>query len=185
MDKRLKYGKIMYIMIDNKNNNNVVASPSNKGQSENSLAVFYGIGAVVVILLIIFFSTRGTELVVKDESGNPLDIPTEDISAGSVNNVVKKVPSISYADALVKYKDARIQIDALCQAFPNNVTYKNGTSIMIDNRSAINHTLKIGSTYTVDAYKFKIIKLTSNNLPETLLVDCDQYQNVATILVQK
>ena len=176
----------MNIMIDNKNNNNVAGSPSNKGQSENSLAIFYGIGAVVVILLILFFSTRGSnEVVGKDESGKPLDIPVEDVSAGSVNSAVKKVPSISYADALIKYKDARIQIDDSCQAFPNTVTYKTGTSIMIDNRSSASHTLRIGSLYAVKPYNFKIIKLTSSTLPMTYLVDCDGAQNVATILLQK
>lgn len=177
--------------MENKNNTNVAgASTANKANvastnsPKHSLALYYGIGAVVVILLIMFVS-RGRETFDKVSTTQPLDIPTEDVSDGSVNAPVKKVPSISYADALIKYKEARIQIDEDCQAFPNNVTYKNGTSIMIDNRSAVNRTMKVGGIYTVKAYGFKIIKLDRPKLPETLLVDCDTYKNVATILVQQ
>jgi hypothetical protein len=174
-------------MIENKSNNVAATNSANKVNSShpnNSLALYYGIGAVVVILLIIFVST-GRENFADVTNDQVLDIPTEDVSNGSVNAPVKKVPSISYADALVKYKDARIQLDDDCQAFPNSVTYKNGTSIMIDNRSGVTRTVKVGGAYTIKAYSFKIIKLDRPTLPETLLIDCDNYQNVATILVQK
>ena len=174
--------------MENKDNINVAGSNSankaNNTNTNNSLALYYGVGAVVIVLLIIFVS-RGRENFDEIVALEPLDIPVEDVSKGSVNHVVKKVPSISYADALIKYKEARIQLDDDCQAFPNNVTYKNGTSIMIDNRAGVARTVKVGSLYTVKAYNFKIIKLSSTKLPETLLVDCDTYKNVATILVQE
>ena len=177
--------------MENKNNTNVAgvstANTANKASNtntNNSLALYYGIGAVVVILLIILVSS-GREKFAESTNDGLLDIPVEDISEGSVNAVVKKVPSISYADALIKYKDARIQLDESCQAFPNSVTYKNGTSIMLDNRAGVARKVKVGAVYDVKAYGFKIVKLERQTLPETLLVDCDQYQNVATILVQK
>ncbi len=95
--------------------------------------------------------------------------------------------SMSYQNALELYKDnKRIQLsgDAFCQVSPNNVMYKNGTSIMIDNRSSKTRTIKVGSTYTIEGYGFKIIKLSSATLPATLLMDCDQQQNVAKVLLQ-
>ena len=179
--------------MENKNNTNVTGGnstnkPNNSNTDNNSLALYYGIGAVVVVLLIIFFSSKTglVEELDKTVADQPvLDIPVEDVSTGSVNHIVKKVPSISYADALIQYKEARIQIDEDCQAFPNNVTYKNGTSIMIDNRAGVDRIVKVGSAYSVKAYNFKIIKLERATLPETLLVDCDTYKNVATILVQQ
>ncbi|MEK7227921.1 MAG: hypothetical protein AAB681_01030, partial [Patescibacteria group bacterium] len=92
----------------------------------------------------------------------------------------------SYANALVKYKDRRIQFDDTCRAFPSTVTYKDNTGIMLDNRSAQTRIIKVGSTYTVKPYGFKIIVLPDIYLKsKTLLVDCGAAQNVATILIQE
>lgn len=93
--------------------------------------------------------------------------------------------TLSYQKALVTYKDRRIQLDKACQATPNNVTYKNGTSIMIDNRSPEARTFKLGSTYTIKGYGFRIITLNSSTVPATWLLDCGAGQNAATILIQK
>lgn len=109
---------------------------------------------------------------------------TEDTSVGSVNTG-SSAASISYANALVKYKDARIQLDQNCQAHPNNVTYKNNTDIMIDNRASVARTVKVGSSFGIKAWGFKIVKLSSATLPATWYVDCGGSQNVATILIQK
>ncbi|MCK9393690.1 MAG: hypothetical protein WCX30_01565 [Candidatus Paceibacterota bacterium] len=94
--------------------------------------------------------------------------------------------SISYANALIKYADRRIQLDTSCQAHPSNVTYKDNTGIMIDNRSPKTRTVKVGTTFTIKPYEFKIIVLPDIYLKsKTILVDCDQSQNVATILIQE
>lgn len=96
--------------------------------------------------------------------------------------------SMSYQKALETYKDnKRIQLsgDAVCQASPNNVMYKNGTTIMIDNRSSKTRTIKLIGTYSIEGYGFKIVTLSSKTLPVTFLMDCNQQQNVAKILLQK
>ncbi len=108
---------------------------------------------------------------------------TEDTTAGSTNS--SATPTIKYGDAVVKYAATRIQLDTVCQAHPNNVTYKNGTTIMVDNRSAKTAQVHLGGTFSIKPYGFKIMKLTSATLPATLLVDCGASQNVATILIQK
>ncbi|MCX6751302.1 MAG: hypothetical protein NT161_00840 [Candidatus Nomurabacteria bacterium] len=103
-------------------------------------------------------------------------------------NVVNKPISfsdITYGQALIVFKDARIQLDETCKAAPNNVTYKNNTNIMIDNRASVARTVKIDANYEIAAYSFKIIKLSSATLPVTWLLDCDKSQNVATVLVQE
>ncbi|MDP2741433.1 MAG: hypothetical protein Q8O66_01955 [bacterium] len=106
------------------------------------------------------------------------DISAEDTGAG--------VTAISYANALVKYADRRIQLDTVCQAYPNTVTYKDNTGIMIDNRSPKTRTVKVGVTFTIKPWGFKIVVLPNVYLTsKTLLVDCDQSQNVATVLVQE
>jgi len=102
--------------------------------------------------------------------------------------LASKPVSMSYQKALETYKEGfRLQLSGtdFCQLSPNNVTYKNGTSIMVDNRSPRTHSVKIGGTYTIEGYGFRIIKLSSSSLPATLFVDCDTQQNVAKILLQK
>ena len=94
--------------------------------------------------------------------------------------------SISYANALIKYADRRIQLDTACQARPIAITYKDNTGIMIDNRSPQTRTVKVGITFTIKPYGFKIVVLPDIYLKsKTILVDCDKSQNVATILVQE
>lgn len=103
--------------------------------------------------------------------------------------VASQPVTMSYTNALALYKDnLRIQVSGadFCQVTPNNVMYKNGTSIMIDNRSSITRNIKIGNTsYSIPGYGFKIVKLSSATLPITLLMDCGTQQNVAKILLQK
>jgi hypothetical protein len=112
----------------------------------------------------------------------------EDTTDGSVNTTTSTGgTTISYKQALITYKDKRIQLGTgdLCTATPSTVTYKNGTTIMVDNRAPVARTVKIGGTYSIKAYGFKLIKLSSATLPATWLVDCNNQQNVATILLQK
>jgi hypothetical protein len=55
---------------------------------------------------------------------------------------------------------------------------------MIDNRSEVARTVKVGSSFGIKAWGFEIVKLSSATLPATWYVDCDKSQNVATILIQ-
>lgn len=140
---------------------------------------------VLVILVGAFFLVKKTKTAPSMETDTTVDMnnSTEDTTEGSVNTSAAK--TLSYNEALAAYPTNRIQLDKVCQAHPNNVTYKNGTSIMIDNRSPQPAKVKLGSTFTIRPYSFKIIKLSSATLPSTLLLDCGTSQNVATVLIQK
>ena len=152
---------------------------------ENSKNLWLGLGAIVVIVLLIWM-IKASRNDVPTESGEGAEIEsTEDTSEGSVNKSAVPVVTLSYTNAIKQYEGKRIQLDKTCQAIPNNVTYKNGTSIMIDNRAPVARTVKLGSTFSVKAYGFKIVKLSSATLPATWLMDCDSSQNVATVLIQK
>ncbi|OGI67505.1 hypothetical protein A2823_02060 [Candidatus Nomurabacteria bacterium RIFCSPHIGHO2_01_FULL_41_91] len=142
------------------------------------------IGLVVVLIVVVVFWFVGKSSVPVVVDDNAIVDSTEDTSEGSVN-VGAPAASISYANALVKYKDARIQLEKTCQASPDKGTFKNGTNIMIDNRAPVARTVKVGSVFPIKAYGFKIVNLSSSNLPATWYVDCDKSQNVATILIQK
>jgi len=157
--------------------------------------LWLGIAAVlVVVLLVVILSKRGdkeAEAPLDTNTEGVVEVVTEDETAQPVRRrtpatkETAPAPKMTYAEALVRYKEFRLQFDTECRAVPNNVTYKSGTEIMIDNRSAANRKFVLGSTFTVAPYDFKIVKVASNVLPYTYLVDCGDRQNVATILVQR
>ncbi|OGI84553.1 hypothetical protein A3F49_03085 [Candidatus Nomurabacteria bacterium RIFCSPHIGHO2_12_FULL_42_19] len=105
-------------------------------------------------------------------------------NTGSVNANTPAAVS-SYAEALSRYRNARIQLNENCRASPSSISYKNNSSIMIDNRAGVARRIRVGSIFDIPAYGFKIVQLSSAELPATWYVDCDTYQNVATILIQK
>jgi hypothetical protein len=143
---------------------------------------------IVIILLVvgaIFIFAKKDDAPAPADTSSEIVAPegTEDTTEGSQN--VSAPATLKYADALKLYSEKRIQLDKVCQAHPNNVTYKNGTSIMIDNRSPQSAKVHLSSVFTIKPYGFKIVKLSATKLPATILVDCGTSQNVATILVQK
>lgn len=138
----------------------------------------------------IFLNTQTGNITTSETATTTIEgLATEPESVQDIKvkdaSVVKPV-TISYANALVKYVDRRIQLDKICQAHPNTVTYKDNTGIMIDNRSPKTRTVKIAETFTIKPWGFKIIVLPDIYLKsKTILVDCDASQNVATILIQE
>lgn len=154
----------------------------------NLKTLIFAVAVIVIvagIIYLLYFFSINKQTANTETTNNTTTQPNSTQDTGSQNaNVVNT--SISYADALVKYADKRIQLDPMCQAHPNNITYKDNTGIMIDNRSEKTRTVKIGATFTIKPWGFKIVVLPDVYLKsKTILVDCDQSQNVATILVQE
>jgi hypothetical protein len=92
---------------------------------------------------------------------------------------------MTYANALATYRNARIELDKDCKAIPNVSTFRNGDEIMIDNRSAVARTVKVGYVFPVKAWGFKIASVSSTVAPTTWYVDCGNLKNVATIYIQR
>lgn len=122
------------------------------------------------------------------DTGQSLNFGIDDGTGTSGTKTKSTTPVIaplSYTEALQKYKTNRLELNQDCRANPINSTYKNNTSIMVDNRSNKTRTVKVGSVFSIEPYGFKIVKLSSGNLPDTWYVDCDGSQNVSTVLIQK
>ena len=153
-------------------------------------------GIVLVVVAIIIFVVMQNDKDNDDLLENENNIVQEEVVVEDENKVgeldttpdkdVATSPAVglSYEQALIKYKGARLQLDKTCQASPDRMTFKTGASIMLDNRAPVSRTVKVGSTYNIKAYGFKIITLSASTFPTTFLVDCDKSQNVATIIVQ-
>lgn len=150
---------------------------------------------IVAIVVIGWFAMSSFNSPAGTETATSTSATAGKTVAKTTTTVKKAVPVASqpvltsYTKAMETYKGSlRIQLsggDSFCQATPNNVMYKNGTSIMIDNRSAKTRTVKLLGTHTIAGYGFTILKLSSGTLPATLLMDCDTQQNVAKVLLQK
>lgn len=92
----------------------------------------------------------------------------------------------NYDEALKQYGSRRIQFDMYCQAQPASSTYKDGTYLMLDNRSGDARIVTVNKIqYRLAGYGWKIITLKSKTLPATWLLDCGSAISVGTILIQK
>lgn len=150
-----------------------------KTKSHSTMYVVMGIVAVLIIIGLVLWKKSNQESMPVAENNTTEVTPGE-----GVNEVEPTSPerSLTYTQAVEKYKGKIIQFTADCQASPDRQVFKQGTSIMLDNRASKALTVKVGSTYTLGKYAFRIITLNSTG---TFLVDCGTSQNVATVIVQK
>jgi len=144
------------------------------------------VAVVVIIIIVLFFIFSNKQTVNQITTNDSSTTQSESVQDISNQDTGVTATAISYANALVKYADRRIQLDTACQAYPNTITYKDNTGVMIDNRSPQTRTVKVGTTFTIKPWGFKIVVLPDVYLKsKTILVDCDGSQNVATVLIQE
>lgn len=149
---------------------------------------FWVLAGLVVVFVIYYFS--GGKLTDKYSGVETMSPSPSSAVAGSVVKPATKGKTAptsiqSYTQLVKEYEGRRIQFDERCQATPKDPTFKNGTSILLDNRSASPRTVAVGGTeHYLIAYGYKIITLSSSNLPKELLVSCGSSGNVGKILLQ-
>lgn len=146
------------------------------------------IGGLVAILVF-----AGVMLIWnRDEVKSPgegvvVDEQATSTATSSESQVEIKVPvvkKLSYEQALLTYADKRFQFDSLCQASPAQRVIKNNTEIMIDNRASVARSIYIdGARHSLAGYGFTIVKLYSNNLPHTTIIDCGTGKNSAKVIL--
>lgn len=156
----------------------------------NKLA--WGIGLLIVLLgwwLITRTNIAGDDIVTASPTPSASTAssvsPTPSLAAIPTTGVGPQpggaMPK-TYQDALDRYAGARFQFDALCQTEPNASSYKNGATIMLDNRSGDARVISIGGVpYNLPGYGWRIVLLSSSKLPTTLFFNCGAAKNVAQI----
>jgi hypothetical protein len=124
--------------------------------------------------------------------GNWMNSPSSDQQAAIAGRKAKATPAASatpaqsYTQLVQKYGNARIQFSQTCQATPAMSTFRNNAEILLDNRSNQAHSVSIGgNTYSLSAYGYQVVTLSSSTLPSALTVNCDKSVNVATIRVSQ
>ena len=159
----------------------------------NTWAIVIGVLLVVLVLFLVFKGKKSADnaMMESDESATAGEMMSgdtgKDMSDGTTTTG-KPAVTVSYQDALVKYASSRIQFDVACQMIPAQVTYKDGTMMMLDNRSSEERTIHLGSMgdYVVKGYGFKVVQLSRTGLSTNdIAVDCGSQENVGLIKVQK
>ncbi len=124
--------------------------------------------------------------IIQNNGANETDQNTANQNSASTGQNNSTPSAMKYSDAVTEFGSRRIQFDSTCKATPNQVTFKSGTQIMLDNRGSAATTVTIGSSsYALPALGYKIATLGSTTAPKTLYINCGKLKNVAQILLQK
>ena len=158
----------------------------------NQKYLWYVVGVVVAILIIVGLRRQGTGSPSSSSSPSPSSAVS---GSPTAKPTVKRTPTPapagssmpqSYSDAVKAHEGSRFQFDARCQVSISKIVVKNGQTVMLDNRSGDPRTIVVGSTqYQLSGYGWRIITMTSKTLPATVAVDCGAAQNVAQIVIEK
>ena len=122
---------------------------------------------------------------------DPLFIQTKEIQVTQTTTVPEATSNattkgLSYGEAINKYQNKRIQINDSCQLNPSSMVLKNGTAVMFDNRSATSKNLSLGGTrYSLSGYDFRILTLSRNTLPATIVIDCGSGKNNGQVTLER
>jgi hypothetical protein len=112
--------------------------------------------------------------------------PTGTKTAGL--SITNATPQLSYGQALNKFRGGNLmQFDPSChpQPYPN-LSVKNGTQIMFDNRSAKAITLAFDNQkIQLKGYNWIVLALRDSDVPHNVLIDCNAGQNYGSLLLQK
>ena len=158
------------------------------------------IAVVVAVSVWFIWRDNGENLISPEESavenGNTGDDNVANDSGGSKINVSKSAIVFSgtaedtekYSQLIKEYNGWRIQFDIRCQASPTNITVKNNTKVMFDNRSGDPRTITIGGVkYNFPGYGYKVLNISGdkNALPAKVTYNCGSALNTGSILIQK
>lgn len=139
--------------------------------------------AVVAISLWSYYAqVRNSEPAVNSPAVLPI---ASNLETTSTTKGEQKPVSLTYSRAVNLYANSRIQFDSDCHANPTSLHIKNGSNLMLDNRSSSTaHLVVNGTKYSLVGFGFRIISLSHKTLPYTASVDCGSGKNNAQILLQ-
>ena len=151
--------------------------------------------AIIVILVIIagiwWFNGGSSNVALSPDASTPPTATgaTKTPAVSKANRTVTPAPvvtsALSYSQLVAQYGNNRIQFDQNCQAQPNLVVLKNGSSILLDNRANQTRTIGVNSRiYTLVPYGYQVATLSTASVPQTLSLSCNNQVNVGTINLQ-
>ena len=148
--------------------------------------LWYGVAVLAVIILIAALRGGAPNLGLEGTPTPSASVSASPTPTPAVRVTTSPIPSgLTYEQAIAQYEGRRFQFDQYCQANPRTMSVKNGTSVMLDNRSGDARTFAVGGVfYSIAGYGWRIVTPTSKTLPATLYLDCGSARNVGTLLLQ-
>jgi hypothetical protein len=147
--------------------------------------------AIIIIIVVaagVWWAQGGNIGSLVMTSASPTAMPSASKTPAvkpKASNSPAPTQSLSYTQLVQAYGTNRIQFDQNCQAQPATPVFKNGTSILLDNRSNQAREITVnGTKYSLGAYGYQVVTLSSSSLPKTLGVNCNSRVNVSSILLQ-
>ncbi|MBI4090904.1 MAG: hypothetical protein HY422_02670 [Candidatus Komeilibacteria bacterium] len=156
---------------------------------------YLAVGGVAILVVIIW------ALASKTQAPAPSDSPennTEQTGTSTPTTTPPQKPAaaqpsktaidqaLAYSKALEQYKGRIIQFNQNCQAYPAVVTFKSGTAVMFDNRSPKPITIALDTNkFSIKAYDYLAMKVTSKVLPKTISLDCNSSYNVGQVHLEQ
>lgn len=154
--------------------------------NNKTIGITIAVIVVIVVVALLIGKAKNGEQASPSPSASVSVSPSASASPTAKAGGTVGGTTVAYADALTKYASRRIQFDARCQASPNQLTEKNGTAIMLDNRANVPRVIALDTMkYPMLAYGWRVITVSSRTLPHTFLIDCGTSQNVARITVER
>ncbi len=153
----------------------------------------FTVGAIGVLLIVVLKNKEIVEDFKLFRVGTPstetqISLPARELSTEKESALSFPLPTIkndellSYGDVVRLYGEKRIQFDGQCQAVPTRMVYKEGETIVLDNRSEELIGVKfIDDIYALPPYHVRIVTLNRQGI---FTIDCGQRKNVAEIIVQ-
>lgn len=149
-----------------------------------------GVAVLVIIVVVVLLSVKKKEVV---DTGStiplgqqevPVETPVVTPSRPRPSTTTTVVDTRTYTDMILAYKNRTIQFNSECQvpALPTR-GFKRGTDILLDNRSSQPVRITLGNgTHQIAGYGYKTVSLDTVG---TFRLDCNDRQNVTTIVVQQ
>lgn len=153
--------------------------------------LWYVIGVLAALVALAIIVRGPGEPVVLDTTASPEPTVQVSVSATPTPKTVykpratPKPPEPTYGEVAQLYEGRRIQFDVFCQAFPVESTFTDGTQVLLDNRSPDDRVVAIGGIqHGLRGYGWKVVTMTSTELPATLAADCGTAKNVGKIVIE-
>lgn len=148
------------------------------------------IGAIILVIIVALIVRGVMHKKAAPEVLAPAPVAEQPVAPKPAKWVAPKpsptpvvVDTRGYAELIVAYKDRILQFGDACQVRVSDQNYKIGSEMLLDNRTSVPVTIKIGSSsYALVAYGHQVITLSAEG---KFMVDCNDHQNVATVSVQK
>lgn len=136
---------------------------------------FWILIGIAVIFVIVLVSNRNEEGQINENEMEESPPPTPTLQVDVIPPDFLSPEASNYDALVVEFEGRRLVLDANCtSASPSNITFKNLTQIMIDNRASNEpRTVRIGDrVYNLVAHGWYLTTLYSTQLPANMSFFC-------------